>query len=119
MKPILALLLLFICAGILQASEVLDKASQLVSKKKNGEALQLLKSYDRTHPNDVDVQEMIQKIMKKEGKEAEALSEYKQKYQNSPTGLNAYLYARLLDSPSEQEKIYRAVIEKDPASPWG
>jgi thiol-disulfide isomerase/thioredoxin len=117
MKTLLAFLILY--AAVLQASDVFDQADQLVSQKKPDQAVQLLRDYDKTHPNDVTVHESIQRILKKEGKQEQALSEYKQRYEKDSNGLNSYLYARLLSSPSEQEKIYRTTIEKHPDSVWG
>ena len=117
-KLILSIFILLICS-VLSAETVLDQARKLVSDKKIDEAIQLLKSYDKEHPNDVDVHELIQRIMTRNDRKTEAVAEYKQRYEAQPTALNGYLYARLLDQPSDQEKLYREVIAKEPASVWG
>lgn len=120
LKPMKKLLvILMLCAPILFAETILEQAQKLSSDKKPDEAIQLLKDYDKTHPDDVDVHELIQKIMLRNDKKDQALAEYKQRYEGKPNGLNGYLYAKLLDQPSEREKAFRKVIEQDPTSVWG
>lgn len=118
-KPLVLAFLLFVSIGILSADSILDQADALVKDKKADEAIQLLKKYDVEKPGDVDVNEMIQRLMLRNDKKDQALAEYKARYEAHPEAVNGYLYARLLDQPSDRERLFNEIINKDPKSVWG
>ena len=118
MKKIIVVLLLTICS-VAVAEDALDQSRKLVREGKVDEALTLLRNEEKTKPDDMDLHDQIQKILIRHGRRDEALAEYKQRYEKQPNGLNGYLYLKLLDKPSEQEKGFRDVIAKDPGSVWG
>jgi tetratricopeptide (TPR) repeat protein len=114
-----AIILLLLTAVAFADESVIDKARQLEKDKKVDEAIQLLKDYDKQHPNDVDVNEAIQRIMTRNNRKDQAVKEYKQRYESQPNGFNAYLYGHLIDEPSAREKLFQQAIAKDPKSVWG
>ncbi|HSP05887.1 MAG TPA: tetratricopeptide repeat protein, partial [Acidobacteriota bacterium] len=97
----------------------LDKADKLAGAKKYEEALTLLREYDRSHPEDVEVHNRIQKILKRQNKQQEAIAEYRERFEKDPTPFNGYLYARLLESPIERETKFREIVAKDGKFVWG
>ncbi len=119
MKTALIGVLIFLLAGILFGEDVMDQARKLAQQNKVDEAVALLRNHGKTHPNDIELHKLIQTILTRHGRKEEALKEYKERYEKEPTGLNGYLYVRLFDVPSEQEKIFREVAGKDPNSEWG
>jgi thiol-disulfide isomerase/thioredoxin len=118
-KTFVLAILFFVSGGFLFADSILDQGNALLKDKKPDEAIQLLKKYDAEKPGDVDVNEMIQRIMLRNDKKDQALAEYKERYETHPGAVNGYLYARLLDQPSDREKVFGEIINKDPKSVWG
>src|SRR6476660_4245579 len=96
---IAAIILLLFGAFIFADDSVIDQARKLEKDKKIDDAIQLLKDYDKQHPNDVDVNEALQRIMTHNNRKDQAVKEYKQRYDAQPNGLNAYLYGHLIDEP--------------------
>lgn len=118
MWPIALILLLIL--PIARAEETaLDKADSLAGQKKYDEALTLLREYDKTHPDDIEVHDRIQRILKRQDKQQDALAEYKKRLEQNPSAFNGYLYARLLESPVERETSFKEIISKDPKFAWG
>jgi peroxiredoxin len=118
MKKIIVVLLLGIFS-VAVAEDVIDQSRKLARDGKVEEALTLLRNEEKKKPDDMDLHDQIQKILIRHGRRSEALVEYKQRYDQQPTGFNGYLYFHLLEKPSEQETGFRSVIAKDPASVWG
>jgi len=96
----------------------LKKANELAGKKQYDQALQVLRAYDLKHPDDLKVHEKIQRILKSQKKDDEALKIYKERYEKNPTPLNAHLYANLIESPSEREELARKARDENPKSFW-
>jgi thiol-disulfide isomerase/thioredoxin len=118
MKKILFILFFFF-VPLLVVADPLKKAESLLQANKSDEALKVLEEFLREHPENVDAHEAIQKIMLNRRGESEIIAEYEAKYQRTPTGLNAHLYGKLLESPSEKEALFRQVREKHPQEIWG
>jgi thiol-disulfide isomerase/thioredoxin len=117
MKRIVLLLILCFCLPVF-ADELKD-ADKLIAKRQYDQALQLLRAYDQKHPNQLDVHEKIQQILKKQKKEDDALKLYKDRYEKNPTALNAHLYLLLIKSPSERETLARKSRDTDARNSWG
>src|SRR5262245_48251826 len=103
MRSILIVLILCIAMPLLAQETELDKADQLTGKKKYDEALNVLREYDKAHPGDMEAHDRIQRIFKLQAKQDQAVAEYKQRYENDPSAINGYLYARIIVSPVERE----------------
>lgn len=121
MKKVLLSLFFCLFAAFVSAAtnDALEKARNLYSAKKYDEALKVLVDFDQSHPDDLAANDLIQRIYEKQGKREDAIALYKARYEKTPTAFNGYLYIRMLDVPSEQEKLLRDAIAKDPKSVWG
>ena len=115
----LALILAFVLPIALAEETALEEAGLLMGQKKFDEALTLLREYDRTHPDDIEVHDQIRRIFDLQDKRQQAIAEYKQRLEQNPTSMNRYLYARLLESPVEREANFREIIALDPKFVWG
>jgi thiol-disulfide isomerase/thioredoxin len=111
-----ALIILLLCTWCY--ADELQEADKLVRMKQYDQALKLLQAYDQKHPDEVTVQEKIQRVFKSQKKEADALKIYKERYEKNPTPLNAHLYSNLIDSPSEREDLARKTRDAYPKNFW-
>lgn len=122
MKRILtitAILTLTLISMVRAEESALQKADQLAGAKKYEEALAVLHDYEKSHPTEIEVHDRIQRLLKRQNKQQEALAEYKDRYEKDPSALNGYLYVRLLESPVERENRYKEIIAKNPGFVWG
>lgn len=115
----LVLILFLLVPLVLSANEALKKAESLTKSGKQDEALKVLNDVLVKDPQNVEALEAIQKIHLGRGKEPDVIAEYKARYEQSPSALNAHLYGDLLESPSERETFFREIRDEHPQEVWG
>jgi tetratricopeptide (TPR) repeat protein len=115
--PIFVVLLSFL--PVLSFADPLKKAESLRQSKKYEEALKVLNEFLKKQPEDVEAQEAVQEILLSQRKEEEVIAEYKARFEKNRSALNAHLYGKLLESPSEREALFREARDSHPRDIWG
>lgn len=113
--PAAIIFILFIGAFLNAQDTPLDKADLLTAKHKYEEALSILRDYEKSHPTDIEAHDRIRRIFTKQGKLNDLIAEYKDRFEQTPTPWNGYLYARLVPSPVERESLFNQIISKNPS----